>query len=89
MEFEVTVAYSDGTACFKIRKENPGIYNARLLYFEGNKKSIPPKEIILTRGIRYWAGSHESEVLLNKIGKVIEDFLNEARQNQAIERASN
>ena len=89
MEFEATLAYNDGTACFKIRKENPGIYSARLLYFEGPKKARPPKEIVLIRGVRHWTGSYENEELLNKLGKAIEDFLNEAKQNPGSEKVIN
>ena len=69
MELDAVVNYGDGRACFKIQKENPGIYHARLLYFEGNKKQGPPKELVLMRGIRYWTGSHENEALLNELGK--------------------
>jgi hypothetical protein len=78
MELEAIVNYGDGRACFKIQKENPGIYHARLLYFEGNKKQSPPKELVLMRGIRYWAGSDENEALLNELGKKIEDVLNDS-----------
>jgi hypothetical protein len=82
MELEVTVSYGDGKACFKIVKENPGVYHARLLYFEGSKKLSPPKEIVLIRGIRCWAGSFEDDDLLNKLGKPIENFLNDAKANE-------
>jgi hypothetical protein len=89
MEMEATVNYGDGKACFKIAKENPGVYQARLLYFEGSKKLCPPKEIVLIRGIRYWAGSHDDDDLLNKLGKIIEGFLNEAKANEEPETLVN
>ena len=78
MELEAIVNYGNGRACFKIQKENPGIYHARLLYFEGNKKQSPPKELVLMRAIRYWTGSHENKALLNELGKKIEDVLNDS-----------
>ena len=89
MELEATVNYGDGKACFKIVKENPGVYHARLLYFEGSKKLSPPKEIVLIRGIRYWAGSYQDDDLLNKLGTLIEDFLNEESTNEQSETLVN
>ena len=75
MELEAIVNYGSGKACFKIRREEPGIYHASLLYFEGNKKEGPPKDLVLMRGIRYWTGSYENRTLLNDLGNKIEAAL--------------
>ena len=74
MEFEANVKYGKGRACFKVRKENPGIYFANLIYFEGDKKKAPPETITMVRGIRRWTGSCEDPALLNELGKVIEEL---------------
>lgn len=73
MELNANVKYGNGTACFRIRKENPGVYSADLLHFEGSKKAGPPQQITLVRGIRQWAGSSDDADLMNKLGSVIED----------------
>lgn len=85
MELEAIVNYNSGKALYKVRKENPGIYHAFLLYYEGIKKLNPPKELVLMRGIRYWAGSHENKALLNELGKKIEDVLSEQGSNQNLD----
>ncbi len=73
MELNANVKYGNGCACFIIRKENPGIYYAHLIYFDGDKKLSPPQKITLVRGIRQWAGSLDKPQLLNDLGKVIEE----------------
>lgn len=75
IELEANVKCGSGRACFKIRKENPGIYLADLSHFEGAQKELPPKQITLIRGMRHWTGSCDNEVLLNQLGKIIENFL--------------
>ena len=73
MELNANVKYGNGSACFVIRKENPGIYYADLVYFDGSKKLEPPQKITLVRGIRQWTGSFDNPGLLNELGKVIEE----------------
>ena len=75
MEFEANVRYGDGEACFRIFRENPGVYYAELLYVEGGVNKFPVKDLTLVRGIRHWAGSSDDSHLHNKLGKVIESFL--------------
>lgn len=73
MELNATVKYGGGRASFIVRKENPGIYYADLLYYDGDRKNSPPKKITLVRGIRQWTGSFNDPILLNEIGKIIEE----------------
>jgi hypothetical protein len=68
------VKYGKGEACFLIRKENPGIYLARLTYYNGDRTDNPPDEITLIRGSRHWTGSFADNTLLNELGKSIEDL---------------
>lgn len=81
MKLEAVVKYGNGRARFKISKENPGIYYANLLHFDGSKEFCPPSEITLIRGVRQWTGSHEDEALLNDLGKVIEQSFNKPKVN--------
>lgn len=76
MKLEAIVKYGNGRAHFKIHKENPGIYYANLLHYDGAKQFSPPHKITLIRGVRQWTGSHEDETLLNELGKVIEETYN-------------
>lgn len=75
MELQANVKYGNGTAFYNIRKENPGIYLADLVHFEGDPQQSPPEQITLLRGMRYWTGSCDNEVLLHQIGKIIVDYL--------------
>jgi len=76
MQMEAIVNYGKGRACFKIRRENPGIYYADLMYYDGNDKHNLPEKITLIRGIRYWTGSYNDPTLLNQLGKIIEESYN-------------
>lgn len=72
MELEAAVQFEDGVAHYHIYPENNGIYQARLLRFEGSSLKLPPPEVILVRGYRQWSGSYERQDLLNEIGSAIE-----------------
>jgi len=77
MNMKANMKYGNGTACFMISKDSPGLYHADLIYFDGDKTVSPPKKITLIRGIRQWTGSFEDVDLLNELGKVIEEsYLN-------------
>ena len=69
------VEFKGALAHFKIRKDNSGIYIANLTRYEGNPLDAPPEEITILRGIRQWAGSYNDDLLLSRLGKVIEDGL--------------
>jgi len=73
IELNANVKFGDGIACFRIQKENAGVYCADLIYFDGKKKLSPPEKITLLRGIRQWAGSYDDVELLNELGKIIEE----------------
>ena len=75
MEFDAEVPYGHGKAMFRIMKENPGIYCASLLNFDGDEMHGPPMEITLIRGIRGWTGSESDDVLINVLGNLIETHL--------------
>ncbi len=72
MEWKAVVQFEEGLACYQITPESNGIYQARLLQYQGNAARLPPSEIILVRGYRQWSGSYERQDLLNELGKAIE-----------------
>lgn len=73
MELKAVVQFEGGLAHYQISPESNGIYQARLLQYEGSMDKSPPVEVILVRGYRQWSGSFERQDLLNKIGDIIEE----------------
>ncbi len=73
MEIMTSVSYKGALAHFLIRRENPGIYYADLVNYEGEEKKRPPKGITLIRGVRSWSGSVDDDFLLLKLGKAVEE----------------
>jgi hypothetical protein len=82
MEFDAEVPYGHGKAMFRISKENPGIYCATLLHFNGDQQYSPPMEITLIRGVRGWTGSENDEILINVLGNLIEAHLTKSYRKQ-------
>jgi len=73
MKVNATVFYKGSSACFEITREEPGIYFADLLSYDGDQKLNPPGNITLIKGVRQWTGSFNDHLLLDQLGKVIED----------------
>jgi hypothetical protein len=73
MELKAVVQFEGGLAHYQISPESNGIYQARLLQYDGSIDKSPPAEVILVRGYRQWSGSYERHDLLNKIGDIIEE----------------
>lgn len=80
---KVTVLYKGAPANFAIRRESPGIYYADLMLYEGDQKKSPPEQIMLMRGVRYWAGSHDDKLLLSELGEKIEAIMSSAAHTRA------
>src|SRR3954464_11772291 len=73
MELKAEVPFEGGTAHYQIYPEINGIYQARLLHYEGGSGKTPPEEVILVKGYRQWSGSYDRQDLLNEIGNAIEN----------------
>ena len=80
------VQFDDGFAHYAISPETNGIYQARLLKFDGSSDRMPPSEVILVRGYRQWSGSYGRQDLLNEIGKAIETRNREGDPSQATKK---
>jgi hypothetical protein len=72
VELEAIITYRSSSARFKIQNENEGIFTANLLNFDGDCTSAPAQKITLVKGIRYWTGSIDDEILLSELGKFID-----------------
>jgi hypothetical protein len=72
MDFKAVVRFEGGIAQYHICPESNGIYQARLLHYDGHSTRLPPMEVILVRGYRQWSGSYERQDFLNEIGSAIE-----------------
>lgn len=75
MVFEASVSFDSGKAWYRISRENPGIYYAELLTYNGAGDQIPPANITLIRAIRGWKGSDKDDILINQLGLLIEAYL--------------
>jgi hypothetical protein len=75
MEMSAAVEFRGALAHFRIRKDNAGIYFAHLLRYEGNPFESPPEEITILRGVRQWTGSCNDDLLLSRLGKIIDEYL--------------
>jgi hypothetical protein len=72
MEMKAVVPFGEGMAHYLVSPESSGIYQARLVDFEGTAERKPPDEVILVKGYRQWSGSYERQDLLNSLGEAIE-----------------
>ena len=86
MELEAKISYRNSSACYKIRNEREGIFTASLLSFEGDTTVSFPKGVTLVKGIRYWTGSVDDEILLSALGKCIDANWPTMEQNQVQEQ---
>ena len=72
MELKAVVVFEGRNAHYNVSPETNGIYQARLIHYEGPPQKAPPSEVILVKGYRQWTGSYDRQELLNEIGRVIE-----------------
>ena len=73
MELKAVVPFGEGMAHYVVSPESSGIYQARLVEFDGDSNKLPPVEVILVKGYRQWSGSYERQDLLNSLGQAIEN----------------
>lgn len=72
MELTAVVQFAGSRAHYTITRENVGIYQARLLKYEGGDWIYPPESVTLVRGARHWVGSTEEQCFVDQLGDVIE-----------------
>lgn len=67
------VMYKGEPAHYSITSEKRGIFNARLLKYEGKNAETPPESILIVRGIRHWTGSYNEPHVIEELGRAIEE----------------
>ena len=72
------VKIDDAVAHFSLSPSMGGVYHAELVRFEGSPERMPPSRIMLVRGIRNWTGSCDRTELLEELGQIIDNVINDA-----------
>lgn len=75
MELKAVVQYQGALAHYHISPENEGIYQAKLLRYDGRPERTPPQKVTLIKGQRQWSGNCDRQDLLNELGNTIEKKL--------------
>ncbi len=69
---KAVVQYQGALAHYCISPENEGIYQARLLRYDGRPERTPPQKVTLFKGTPVWSGTCDRQDLLDKLGNSIE-----------------
>ncbi len=73
MELTATVQFYGDPASYVVTIERDGIYNARLMVYEGPNIMAPPDNIILVRSVRKWSGSYSEQEFIEELGRAIDE----------------
>lgn len=73
MELTATVQFYGDPAHYTVSQEKEGIYNARLLSYEGPNIMAPPDNVILVRSVRKWSGSYNEQDFIEELGRAIDE----------------
>jgi hypothetical protein len=78
MKLNAIVKIDDAVAHFTLSPSGAGVYQAELVHYEGRPEQSPPNRILLVRSIRHWTGSCDRTDILQELGDVIDNVINEA-----------
>jgi hypothetical protein len=81
MELKTCVWYLGDLAHYAITPDSYGIYQARLLKYEGPDMVTPPENVLLVRSARNWVGSYEDSHFIQDLGRAIEERVREGDPN--------
>lgn len=73
MELKACVWYLGDLAHYSITPDSYGIYQARLIKYEGPDGVTPPENVILVRSARQWVGSYEEPHFIQDLGNAIDE----------------
>jgi hypothetical protein len=73
MEMRAVVQYRGEFAHYEITPDKQGIYQARLLKYEGPSGQTPPQTVLLVKSFRHWTGSFSEPYFIEALGKAIEE----------------
>lgn len=73
MEIKACVWYLGDLAHYAVTPDSYGIYQARLIKYEGPDVVIPPDHVLLVRSARHWVGSCDDTRFIQELGQAIEE----------------
>ncbi len=73
MELTAIVQFYGDPAHYVVTIEGDGIFNARLMGYEGPNIIAPPDNIILVRSVRKWSGSYSEKDFIEELGRAIDE----------------
>lgn len=73
MEMKACVWYLGDLAHYSITPDSYGIYQARLIKYEGPDMVTPPENVLLVRSARHWVGSSDDSQFIQELGQAIEE----------------
>ena len=83
MELTATVQFYGDPAHYAVTVEREGIYNARLLAYDGPNIMAPPDNVILVRSVRKWSGSYSEQEFIEELGRAIDERQRTGREPSA------
>jgi hypothetical protein len=73
MKLKAVVQFLGDRAHYSITQVKKGIYDAKLLRYEGSSGVTPPEAVTLVRGVRHWVGSYDEPYFVDELGNAIEE----------------
>lgn len=73
MELKACVWYLGDLAHYAIFPDYSGIYQARLIRYEGPDVVTPPEYVLLVRSARQWVGSCDESWFVADLGRAIDE----------------
>lgn len=77
MEMKACVWYFGELAHYTISPDQFGIYQARLVKYEGPDVVMPPESVLLVRSARQWVGSCDESWFIQDLGRAIDERVRE------------
>jgi hypothetical protein len=73
MELKTCVWYAGDLAHYAVTPDQFGIYQARLIKYEGPDGITPPESVLLVRSARQWVGSYDEAGFIQDLGTAIDE----------------
>lgn len=77
MNLKACVWFAGELAHYSITPDNYGIYQARLIKYEGPDGVTPPENVLLVRSARQWVGSYDEAYFVQDLGNAIDERVRE------------
>lgn len=73
MKLKAVVQFLGDRAHYSVTQVKKGIFDAKLLRYEGSSGVTPPEAVTLVRGVRHWVGSYDEPYFVDELGQAIEE----------------